>query len=102
LLEVGRWAAISTVLPVVLKATESPPESLVALGLLVLQWYSLSYFNKRLRGLRADLPGPASVGPEDPHDQKVLLDLIAFALVISYCFAAWYYVIHSIFFRNEA
>ena len=73
-------------LPVLLKAIESPPGSLVALWLLVLQWWSLTYFNKRLRGLRAELPGPASVGPEDPHDQKVLLDLIAFAMVIGYCF----------------
>jgi uncharacterized paraquat-inducible protein A len=102
LLSIGKWLAIATVLPVLLISTEDPPNSLAALLLLFFQWWGLTYFNKRLRGVSADLPGPVSVAPEDPHDEKVLLDLIAFAMIAGYSAVAWYYIVRAIFSRNEA
>jgi hypothetical protein len=102
LLSFGKWLAICTVLPVVLMSTEDPPNSLAALGLLFFQWWGLSHFNKRLRGLNADLPGPVTVQPGDPHEEKVLLDLIAFAMIAGYSLVAWYYVIRAVISPNEA
>jgi hypothetical protein len=83
-------------------STEDPPNSLAALGLLLFQWWSLTYFSKRLRGLSAGLPGPVTIQPDDPHDEKVLADLIAFAMIACYSAAAWYYVLRAVFSQNEA